>query len=95
MEFTHSVPGFHGEQTCFSCAPDFNFIMAKYHKELSQLLELGAQSFEDELKKIVSNMVFFFIYNLLILGFVVTAKAFPFQCLIKFVGYFNDPFDAL
>ena len=78
-EFTHSVPGFHGEQTCFSCAPDFDFVMAKYYKELSQLLELSTQSFKDELKKIVSNMVvvllFFFICNLPILGFIVTAKA--------------------
>ena len=79
----------------FSCVLDFDFIMAKYHKELSQLLELGAQSFEDELKKIVSNNGFSFTCNLPILGFIVTAKASPFYCLIKFVGYFNDPFDAL
>ena len=77
-EFTHSVPGFHREQTCFSCALDFDLIMAKYHKEISQILELGAQSFEDELKRIVSNIVSVFTCNLPILGFVVTAKVFPF-----------------
>ena len=52
--------------------------MAKYHKEISQILELGAQSFEDELERIVSNIVSVFTCNLPILGFVVTAKVFPF-----------------
>ena len=52
--------------------------MAKYHKEISQILELGAQSFEDELKRIVSNIVSVFTCNLPILGFVVTAEVFSF-----------------
>ena len=73
-EFTYSIPGFHREQTCFSCALDLNPFMAKYHKEISQILELGAQSFEDELERIVSNFVSVFTCNLLNLGFVVTAK---------------------
>ena len=64
---------------CFSCALDFDSIMAKYHKEISQILELGAQMFEDELERIVSNIVsVFFTCNLPILGFVVAAKVFPF-----------------
>ena len=52
--------------------------MAKYHKEISQILELGTQPFEDELKRIVSNIVSVFTCNLPILGFVITAKVFPF-----------------
>ena len=61
-EFIHSALGFHRGQTYLSCVLDFDFIMAKYHKELSQLLELGAQSFEDELKKIVSNDGCFYLF---------------------------------
>ena len=52
--------------------------MAKYHKEIYLILELGAQLFEDELEGIVSNIVSVFTCNLPILGFVVTAKVFPF-----------------
>ena len=32
--------------------------MAKYYKEISHLLALGAESFEEELKKIVSNLFY-------------------------------------
>ena len=34
------------------------FKMAKYYKEISHLLALGAESFEEELKKIVSNLFY-------------------------------------
>ena len=34
------------------------FEMAKYYKEISHLLALGAESFEEELKKIVSNLFY-------------------------------------
>ena len=30
--------------------------MAKYYKEISHLLALGVESFEEELKKIISNL---------------------------------------
>ena len=36
--------------------------MAKYYKEISELLKLGAESFEDELKQIVS---YYFSFSLL------------------------------
>ena len=32
--------------------------MAKYYKEISHLLALGAESFEEELKMIVSNLFY-------------------------------------
>ena len=31
------------------------FVMAKYYREISQLLALGEESFEDELRRIVSD----------------------------------------
>ena len=49
----------------FSCSSLFSsFIMAKYYREVSELLKLGAESFEDELKRIVSLFL-----NLLIQSF--------------------------
>ena len=32
--------------------------MAKYYKEISHLLALGAESFEEELKEILSNLFY-------------------------------------
>ena len=44
-----------------SCVCSCNFcvsVMAKYYKEISQLLALGEDSFEDELRRIVTLLVF-------------------------------------
>ena len=38
-------------------SPFSTFIMVKYYGEVSELLKLGAESFEDELKQIVSSLL--------------------------------------
>ena len=42
-----------------------SYKMAKYYKEISHLLALSAESFEDELKKIVSDQILLFSYAFL------------------------------
>ena len=39
---------------CFCSCNFHNSVMVKYYKEISQLLALGEESFEDELRQIVS-----------------------------------------
>ena len=55
MKISHSASRLQREQMCFLCAPVINSAMAKYHKEITQILALGTESFEDELKRIMSN----------------------------------------
>ena len=57
-ESAHLSPRFHRGKTCFVFAPVIFVIsvMAKYYKEIFQLLALGEESFEDVLQRDFSTV---------------------------------------
>ena len=57
-EIGHSSSELHRDWTCFAFA-DLILVMAKYYQEISRMLALGEESFEDELRRIVSTCSLF------------------------------------